>query len=36
MPDESKKTSHLNNFAWILIALGFFSAAAYVIWINRQ
>jgi hypothetical protein len=36
MPGESKKTSHLSKLAWILIALGFLSAAAFVIWINRQ
>ncbi len=36
MPDEAKKTSHLNKLAWTLIVLGFLSAAAYVIWLNRQ
>jgi hypothetical protein len=36
MPDESRKTSHLNKLAWILIVPGFLSAAAHVIWLNRQ
>jgi hypothetical protein len=36
MPDASKKMSHLSKLAWILIVLGFLSAAAYVIWLNRQ
>jgi hypothetical protein len=36
MPDESKKTSHLNKLAWIVIAFGFLSAVAYAIWLSRQ
>ena len=36
MSDESKKASHLSKLAWILIALGFIFAAAYVIWIKQQ
>jgi hypothetical protein len=36
MPDEPKKASHLSKLAWIVIALGFLSAAAYMIWLNRQ
>ncbi len=36
MPDEPKKTSHLSKLAWSVIVLGFLSAAAYMIWLNRQ
>jgi hypothetical protein len=36
MPDESTKTLYLSKLAWVLIVLGFLSAVAYVIWVNRQ